>query len=93
MDAMRKFHFWGFKTSVLIGDGASPNLTMFKRLTGYSGIYGVNEALPDPHYIKPYFLNPFSGEKVFIVVCPSRMVCNTIIIIDYNNLLSYRSKM
>ena len=75
MDALKKFHFWGFKTNVLIGNGASSNLTMFKTLTGYSGSYGINESLPDPHCIKPYFINPFNGQKLFILICQSHMVC------------------
>ena len=83
MDAIKKFHFWGFKTSILIGDGASSNLTMFKTLTGYSGSYGFDKTLPDPHYVKPFFINPFSGEKLFILICPSHMVYN----INYTALL------
>ena len=74
MDATQKFHNWGFEIYCLIGDGASSNLTMFKTLTGYTGHYGVNKKLSDRHYIKPYFTSPFTGEKLFIMICPFHMV-------------------
>ena len=66
-----------FETCVLIRDGASSNMTMFKALTRYSGCYKLNKSLPDPHYIKSYFISPFTTEKVFIIVCPSHMVSCT----------------
>ena len=76
MDTIAKFHYYGFLTSLIIGDGASSNLTLFKMLSGYSGHYGIDPSLSDIHYIKPYFVSPFTGKKIFIIVCPSHMVCS-----------------
>ena len=73
MDAVKKFHFWGFRTSVLIGDGVSSNLSMFKTLTGHTGYYKVNPS-DSQHHIKSYFTSPFTGDKIFIIICPSHMV-------------------
>ena len=77
MDAVSKFHCWGFQTSLLIGDGASANLTMFKTLTGYVGHYGTDQSQSTfkKHYIRPYFISPFTGRKLYIIICPSHMVC------------------
>ena len=68
---MYKFNIWGFKT---IRDGANSNLTMYKSLLGHSNEYfRVNSDNPD-HYVKPYFISPFTGAKLFIIVCPAHMV-------------------
>lgn len=34
MDAMFKFHQYGFETSAIVCDGASSNLSMIKEMTG-----------------------------------------------------------
>ena len=50
------------------------------------GHYGMNyDANEDPHYIKPYFISPFTGEKLFIMICPSHMISNYMYIFDYRN--------
>lgn len=79
MDAVAKFHYWGFQTSLLIGDGASSNHTMLKTLAGYSGHYNINRSQSDIHNIRPYFLSPFTGRKLYMIICPSHMVSIVIV--------------
>lgn len=74
---MGKLHEWGFKTSMVIGDGVSSNLSMYKTLLGHSNKYfKINSDQPLDHYVKPHFVSPFTGDKVFIIVCPAHMVYN-----------------
>ena len=68
LDSMRKFHMYGFKVCLLICDGASSNLTMCKTLMNYDGVF-----LEDR--IKPQFTNPFSGQPVHMMICPTHQVC------------------
>ena len=70
---LHSFHLYNFKVAVLIGDGASSNLTLFKHLCGYKGVFPPTD---HEHYIKPWFINPYSGEKTHILICPSHQVCS-----------------
>ena len=74
MDALRKFHSHGFSAYALVCDGASSNLMMVKTLLGKKGHFTPDRSLPDPHQVKAYFINPFSGESLHIVICPSHQV-------------------
>lgn len=89
MDALRKFHNHGFSVHALVCDGASSNLTMIKTLLGKKGYFTHDDSLPDPHWIQPHFMNPFTGEKLHIVVCPSHQVhtsfIHLILILFYNS--------
>ena len=58
----------------MICDGASSNLTLLKMLVGRRGSLGYNEAQGDKHAIPASFTNPFSGDKVFVIICPSHQV-------------------
>ena len=67
-----------FHVILLVGDGASCNLALFKRLRGYS-----NEQLPlensgdEPYWFKASFTNPFStrsDKTCFVIVCPAHQV-------------------
>ena len=76
-DTMCVLQLFGFKTKAILGDGAGPNLSMLKHLTGFgSGAFGHKErgSHPDIHAICPFFTNPFTGEKVFTLMCPSHQV-------------------
>ena len=66
MDALRKFHNHGFSVYALVCDGASSNLTMIKTLLGKKGHFTPDQSLLDPHKVKAYFTNPFSGENLHI---------------------------
>ena len=72
---------------MLIGDGVSSNLTMFKQLTGYEGQYSLDSSKADPHYVRPYFKSPFTGENIYIIICPSHMVCLLIMPMVYNTII------
>ena len=58
----------------MICDGASSNLTLLKTLVGRQGSLGYDETLADKHAIPSSLTNPFSGDKVFIIICPSHQV-------------------
>lgn len=78
-DTMYAFQLYGFKTKAVLGDGAGPNLSMAKQLTGFgSGAYGAKKkgTYEDIHEITPWFVNPFTGDKTFILMCPSHQVHN-----------------
>ena len=67
-----------FHVVLLVGDGASCNLALFKRLCGYA-----NSQLPrvdtggDPYTFKASFINPFStrpDKTCFVMICPAHQV-------------------
>ena len=76
-ETMHMFHMYCFETKMIVCDGASSNLATIKSLTRFgSGAYG-NQPLsssPDIHLVQPWFLNPFTNEKVFTLICPSHQV-------------------
>ena len=74
MDAIKKIYNHGFSVCALVCDGASSNLTMIKTLLGKKGHF-MHNSLPNPHWIQPHFMNPFTGEKFHVVICPSHQVC------------------
>ena len=78
MDAITKFHNHGFSVCALVCDGASSNLTMIKPYWERKAILRMI-TLPDPHWIQSHFMNPFTGEKLHIVICPSHQVRISII--------------
>ena len=43
METIKLFQFHGIKTSLLVCDGASPNVSVIKRSHGHSGAYSVNQ--------------------------------------------------
>lgn len=75
ISALEKYQF---HVILLVGDGASCNLALFKRLCGYA-----NEQLPvedsgDERYqFKASFINPFStrsDKPCFVMICPAHQV-------------------
>lgn len=62
---MLAFIQFGFGVKALLSDGASSNLSLMKLLCGYK----------DDSKLTSSFISPFSGEKVFVIVCPSHQVC------------------
>lgn len=63
---MLAFAQFGFGVKALLSDGASSNLSLMKLFCGYKD---------DSEKLVPSFISPFSGEKVFLIVCPSHQVC------------------
>jgi len=64
----------GFKTSILVCDGASSNLSVIKASHGCHGMYGVSPG-KDPYKIKPWFVNPYDPlSHIYWLICPSHQV-------------------
>ena len=75
-DALLHFEMFNFHVLALIGDGASWNQTLFKRLCGHAGKFGAIESEDDHfiHNVPASFTNPYTGARVWCVVCPSHEV-------------------
>ena len=70
LETVKLFHLYGFSTSVLVCDGASPNLTAIKTTMGESGVFDSTAV------ITPSFPNPFDPpKKIHWMICPSHQVC------------------
>jgi len=75
--AIHALHLYGFETMVVVLDGASTNLAAMKYfILGKGGMFGMNDnpTVDDPHFLKSWFKNPFTGHKTFFVPCPSHEV-------------------
>ena len=74
-DAMRQLHQFNFKVVAVVCDGASANLASLKALCHRQGAYGSDPSQKDdPHKVPVSFRNPYSGQDVFILICPSHQV-------------------
>ena len=76
-DTMFILHLHGFETKVIVCDGARANLSSIKILTGFgSGAFGHKPvgSCADIHEVKAWFINSYTNEKVFIIMCPSHQV-------------------
>ena len=76
-DTMFILHLYGFETKVIVCDGASANLSSIKILTGFgSGAFGHKPVgnCADIYEVQAWFINPYTNEKVFIIICPSHQV-------------------
>ena len=74
MDSLQKFESFGFHVSMIVVDGASANLSMIRLLMGKMCVFATNSDSDDPHSICPSFPNPFTGENIHVVICPSHQV-------------------
>ena len=83
-DALFLFADYNFNVLCLVGDGASWNLSLFKNLCEHKGKFRCN-TLPDSdkHDVPASFTDPFTGLRVWCIICPSHEVCNTSIILAY----------
>ena len=75
-ETMRVFQLYGFKTSAMVCDGASANLTALKTTTGCSGAFGASTTTETKYGIlSPKSENAFSPpDMVYWIVCPSHQV-------------------
>ena len=74
-DAMQQFHQFNFKVVAVMCDGASANLTSLKTLCHQQGAYGSDPSQKDdPHKVPSSFCNPYSGQDIFLLICPSHQV-------------------
>ena len=75
METIRLFLLYGFRTKLLVCDGASSNLSLLKMLCcGKSGAFdnildGGEDKVPHS------FTSPFNNETIFCTICPSHQVC------------------
>lgn len=76
-ESMLKLHWFGFHTvAIVLMVHASVNLSMIKLWSeDKTGAYGTQEG-DDKHVVKPWFTDPFNGQKVFFIICPSHQVCS-----------------
>ena len=51
METIKLFHFCGLKTSLMVCDGASPNLTMIKATRGHFGAYSFKKGTFFMYYL------------------------------------------
>lgn len=72
-ESMFVFETYGFQVCGLVCDGASCNLSLFKHLCNTSGLYGTDEdeGVTD---VPSKFVNPYTGNNVHLIVCPSHQV-------------------
>ena len=78
-DSLFHFEMFSFHVLALIGDGASWNQTLFKRLCGHTGVSGAitseeDDQLMITHEVPASFTNPYTGARVWRVICPSHEV-------------------
>ncbi len=65
---MLAFHQYGFRVRGLLCDGASSNLSLLKQ-------FCVSKTNSDDP-ISPWFVSPYDGQKVYLIICPSHQVCH-----------------
>ena len=79
LDTLRLFHSYNFKTSALVCDGASTNMSMLKSMMGMSGSFGMKGSGPDRHDVPASIDHPiWHGHKLYFVICPSHQLKNMI---------------
>ena len=76
LESLRNFHVHGFKTSLLVCDAATANVSTIKATCGVSGAYGQSSDPVDPHKVAPFFQHPFDPmRKLYWMICLSHQVC------------------
>ena len=75
LETIKLYFLYGFNTSLLVCDGASPNLATIKTTMSVSGVFSRDESLPDPDSVSPWFVNPFNPSRnIYWIICPSHQV-------------------
>ena len=62
-ETVRLFQFHGLKTSLLVCDGGSSNITTVKATHGHHGVYSVSDLTDNKYEVKPWMINPFNPPK------------------------------
>ena len=65
METVQLFQFHGVKTSLLVCDGASLNVSVIKKTHGHSGAYSVIQSDEDIFKVQPWMVNPFNPPHKF----------------------------
>ena len=63
---MLVFHQFSFHVRALLCDGASSNLALLKVFCNHK---------EGNKLVNPYFISPFDGQKVHLIICPYHQVC------------------
>ena len=72
--SMLVFHQFKFHVCGLLCDGASTNLALLKQFCNHKN--SCNDLT------SPWFISPFDGKKVYLIICPSHQV--SLFIVNYN---------
>ena len=70
-DALFHFEMFNFHVLAIVGDGASWNHTVFKRLCGHVGKVGATMDEEDDlisHKVPASFINPYTGDRIWCIV-------------------------
>ena len=75
-DALYHFEAYRFHVLAIVGDGVSWNHTLLKHLCGHSGKFtSVTDDDEDIGcQVSASFINPYSGAKIWFILCPSHEV-------------------
>ena len=76
IETIKLYYMYSFNTSLLVCDGASPNLSTIKLTMGVTGVFSRDKSQPDADFISPTFVNPFNPSRnIHWIICPSHQVC------------------
>ena len=80
LETVKLFQMHGLKTSLLVCDGGSSNISTIKASHGHHGVYSISNMSDDKYKVEPWMTNPFNPpNKIFWLICPSHQV-NTMIL-------------
>jgi len=75
LETVKLFQFYGMKTSLLVCDGASSNVSAIKASHRHNGAYSVAQNQDDIFEVKPWMVNPFNPpHRIYWLICPSHQV-------------------
>ena len=76
LETVKLFQFYGMKTSLLVCDGASSNVSAIKASHKHNGVYSVAQNKDNIFEVKPWMVNPFNPpHHIYWLICPSHQVC------------------
>ena len=74
-ETIKLFQHHGLKTSVLVCDGGSANISAIKASYDCHGAYSIKQEGVDRYEVEPWMLNPYNPlSKIFWLICPSHQV-------------------
>lgn len=74
-DTIKLFQYHGLKTSLLICDGGSANVSVIKTSHGHHGAYSLNKDTTDVFEVQPWMNNPFNPpNKIYWMIYLSHQV-------------------
>lgn len=74
-ETIKLFQYHDLKTSLLVCDGGSANISVIKASHGCQGTYSLKEDAEDKFEVEPWIINPFNPPNlIFWLICPSHQV-------------------